>query len=232
MIDAERVRREYFLPGAIVLAGLILAFAVYVVRSDKSPKLTGGNPDAVTPVSPIDHIMGNPEAPVKIVEYADIDSEYSKQFQATMQQLMSEYAPGGKVAWVYRHFPLLDQHAAAGSHAEAAECAGYLGDADAFWRFIDALQAAAPKENQFSPTGYNAIAGQLGLSVTDFQKCLSDGRFTKKVFNDTTNALASGAEGAPYSVILVSGQEPVAINGALSYENMKKVIEDSLAKVQ
>lgn len=232
MIDTERMRRDYFLPGAIVLAGFILAFAVYAVRSNESPKLTGGNPDAVRPVTPADHFIGNPEAVVKIVEYADIDSEYSKQFQATMQQLMSEYAAGGKVAWVYRHFPLLDQHAAAASHAEAAECAAFLGDSDAFWRFIDALQAAAPRENQFPPAGYPDVAAQLGLPAADFQSCLATGRFTKKVYDDTVNALASGAEGAPYTVILVSGQDPVAINGALSYDDMKKVIDDAIGQVK
>ncbi len=232
MVDTERIRREYFLPGAIVIAGLILATAVYVVRSDTSPKLTGGNPEAVRPVTPADHIIGNPEAKVKIVEYADIDSEYSKQFQATMQQIMSEYAAGGQVAWVYRHFPLLDRHAAAGSHAEAAECAAFLGDNDAFWRFIDAVQAAAPRENQFSPSGYPAIVSQLALPPGEFNLCLTNGRFTKKVYDDIANALASGAEGAPYTVLVIEGQKPIAINGALTYENMKQVIEDALVKAQ
>lgn len=232
MVDTERIRREYFLPGAIVIAGLILATAVYVVRSDSSPKLTGGNPEAVRPVTPADHIIGNPEAKVKIVEYADIDSEYSKQFQATMQQIMSEYAAGGQVAWVYRHFPLLDRHAAAGSHAEAAECAAFLGDDDAFWRFIDAVQAAAPRENQFSPSGYPAIVAQLALPAGEFNLCLTNGRFTKKVYDDIANALASGAEGAPYTVLVIEGQKPIAINGALSYDNMKQVINDALVKAQ
>ena len=175
-------------------------------------------------------MIGNPEAPVKIVEYADIDSFYSKQFQATMQQVMSEYAPGEKVAWVYRHFPLLDRHPAAGSHAEAAECAAFLGDADAFWRFIDAVQARAPGETQFPIEGYAAVAAQLGLPVADFQSCLTSGRFTKKVYEETRNALASGATGAPYVIILVDGQKPRAINGSLNYDTMKRVVDEAIAK--
>lgn len=231
-MDIELLRRDYLLPGAIVLAGLILACTVYVIRMDRSPALTMGNPDTVRPVSPADHILGNPEAPVKLVEYADIDSEYSKQFQATMQQLMSEYAAGGKVAWVYRHFPLLDQHAGAGSHAEAAECAAFLGDNDAFWRFIDALQAEAPKDNQFNPAGYADVAARLGLPTTEFMQCLSAGRFTKKVYEDSTNALTAGAEGAPYTIVLVAGHKPVGIQGALPYEEMKRVIDEAIAKAE
>lgn len=231
-MDMQQLRRDYFLPGAIILAGLIISLAVYAMRTESTPTVGAGDPGMVRPVNPADRIIGNPQAPVKLVEYADIDSVYSKQFQATMQQLMSEYAAGGKVAWVYRHFPLLDQHAAAASHAEAAECAGFLGDDDAFWRFIDALQSAAPGETQFPIEGYTAIASQLGLSQTDFQTCLTNGRFTKKVYEDSTNALQAGAEGAPYTVVLVDGQKPVGIQGSLTYEDMKRVIEDAIAKAQ
>jgi len=231
-MDTQKLRRDYFLPGAIVLAGFIVALSVFAFRTEKLPTIGAGDPDMVRAVNPSDRIIGNPEAKVKLVEYADIDSEFSKQFQATMQQLMSEYAATGNVAWVYRHFPLLDQHAGAASHAEAAECAGFLGDDDAFWRFIDALQAAAPGESQFPITGYSSIATQLGLSQADFETCLTNGRFTKKVYEDSTNALATGAEGAPFTVLMIEGQKSVGIQGALPYEDMKRVIEDALAKAQ
>jgi len=231
-MDTQKLRHDYFLPGAIILAGLILSFAIFMIRTEATPKLGAGTPEMTRPVSPVDRIIGNPEAKVKLVEYADIDSEYSKQFQATMQQLMSEYAAGGEVAWVYRHFPLLDQHAAAASHAEAAECAGFLGDDDAFWRFIDALQSAAPGESQFPIEGYASVAAQLGLPQVEFETCLQNGRFTKKVYDDSTNAMEAGAEGTPYTVVLVEGQEPVGIQGALPYEDMKRVINEALAKVR
>lgn len=229
-MNIQELRRDYLLPGAIVLAGLIIALTVYAVRTENVTSIGKGDPGMVRPVNPNDRIIGNPQAPVKLVEYADIDSEYSKQFQATMQQLMSEYAAGGKVAWVYRHFPLLDQHAASASHAEAAECAGFLGDDDAFWRFIDALQSAAPGESQFPVSGYNAVAAQLGLPQAEFETCLTNGRFTKKVYEDSTNALEAGAEGAPFTVVLVDGQKSIGIQGALPYEDMKRVIEEAIAK--
>ena len=231
-MNTEKLRRDYLLPGAIVLAGVLLALTVYAIRTDESPKIGAGDASMVRPVTPADRIIGNPEAPVMIIEYADIDSMYSKQFQATMQQIMSEYAAGGQVAWVYRHFPLLDQHAGAASHAEAAECAGFLGDDDAFWRFIDALQGAAPGETEFPVSGYAGVARGLGLPEAEFMTCLTNGRFTKKVYEDSENALTSGAKGAPYTIVKISGQEPLAIQGALTYEDMKRVVDESLAKVQ
>ena len=231
-MDTQNLRRDYLLPGAIILAGLIISLALYAIRTEETPKLGSGDPSLARAVNPEDRIIGNPEARVTLIEYADIDSEYSKQFQATMQQLMSEYAAGGEVAWVYRHFPLLDQHAAAASHAEAAECAGFLGDTDAFWRFIDALQAAAPGESQFPVEGYGAVASQLGLPQAEFETCLTNGRFTKKVYEDSTDAMRAGAEGTPYTIVLIKGQEPIGIQGALPYEDMKRLIDESLAKAQ
>lgn len=230
-MNVQKLRQDWFLPAVIILAGALVAFAVYAYRTEALPVIGLGKPELIRPVTPLDRMLGNPEAPVKLVVYADIDSEYSKQFQATMQQLMSEYAAGGKVAWVYRHFPLLDQHAGAASHAEAAECAGFLGDDDAFWRFIDALQSAAPGETEFPITGYPAIAAGLGLPQAEFETCLTNGRFTKKVYDDSTNAIATGAEGAPYTVVVIDGQAPVGIQGALPYEEMKRVIDEAIAKV-
>lgn len=229
-MNIQKFRQDYFLPGAIVLAGLIIAFTVYMVRTDPTPRLGTGDTSRVRPVTPADRIIGNPQAEVMIIEYADIDSEYSKQFQATMQQIMSEYAAGGKVAWVYRHLPLLDQHQGSASHAEAAECAAFLGDDDAFWRFIDALQSAAPGESQFPVDAYPSVVAQLGLPKDAFEQCLMDGRFTKKVYEDSTNGLAAGAEGAPFTVIMTKSGTSAGIQGALSYEDMKHVIENALQK--
>ena len=224
------MKREYLLPGAIVIAGAIISFGIYLVRTDPTPALGHGSPALVNPVTLADRIIGNPEAPVKIIEYADIDSIYSKQFQATLQQLMSDYAAGGEVAWIYRHFPLLDQHIDAGAHAEAAECAAHLGDEDAFWRFIDTIQAAAPGDNQFPKSGYPAIAEQLGIPLEPFMECLTSSRFTKKVYEDSKNAIASGADGAPYVVITIEGHPPIGINGAISYDKLRTVVDEAIAK--
>lgn len=232
-MNIETLRREYTLPIAIVFAGLLIALAVYAVRT-KPDALSSrtGSPDHVTPVHPGDRIFGNPDAPVKLIEYADIDSPHSKQFHLALEQVMSEFGAGGKVAWVYRHFPLLDRSTASAAHAEAAECAGYVGGDDTFWHFITALQSAAPGENQFRVDSYMPVAKQLGIAEDAFTSCLEQGRFTKKVYDDSSNALDAGAEGAPYTILLIEGKPPVGIQGALSYEDLKRVVTEAIAQVQ
>lgn len=223
-------RSAWLIPSAIIVAGLVLAVAVYVQRVRTAEIPEGGDPAAVAPVTPADHIIGNPEAPVRIVEYSDIDSEHGKSFHATLAQLMTEYAPGGQVAWVYRHFPLTTVHANALRHALAAECAASLGGEDAFWRFIDLGNALAPGSAELDPKDYPSIVRQLGMDETAFNECLVSGRFAGRVRENTHNALAAGAEGAPYTVILVDGEQSITLNGALPYDAMKQAIEQALAK--
>ncbi|HEX2792315.1 MAG TPA: thioredoxin domain-containing protein [Candidatus Paceibacterota bacterium] len=224
--------RRWLVPAAIIGAGVILAITVFVIRTSNVALPEGGNPDAIRPVALTDHIIGNPEAPVAIVEYSDIDSEFGKSFQAVLAQLMTEYAPSGNVAWVYRHFPLTTINPYSLTHAQAAECAKFLGTEDTFYRFIDAVNAGAPGAADFNPRNYSQILLQLGIPQGPFDECISSGRFSKTVMADVRNALGAGAEGAPFTVILIKGNDPLVINGALPYESMKEVIENSLAKVQ
>ncbi len=92
----------------------------------------------VRPVSKTnDHIRGNPNAPVSLIEYSDFECPFCKRFHDTAKQIVQQY--GGKVNWVYRHFPLDFHNPAAQREAEAAECAAELGGNEAFWRFTDLI---------------------------------------------------------------------------------------------
>jgi protein-disulfide isomerase len=224
------MKREMLIPAAIVFVGLILAIAVYNLHHTIAVQ-QNGNPSAVNPVNPsVDHILGDPNAPVIVIEYADIDSEFSKDFQQVMEQIMQEYGSTGKVAWVYREFPLVTVDQYSEQHAEAAECVASIGNTNDFFSFIDALQAAAPGDNQFNPSGYDAVVTSLGLSSGSFDQCMTAHTFRNKVATDLANAGAIGATGAPSSVVLVKGQKPFIILGGLPYAAMKQVIDTSLAK--
>lgn len=223
--------REYLVPAAIILGGLVLAGAIFFSRGGADP-LPKGDVSLLRPVSPSDRISGNPEAPVIVVEYSDIDCAYCKSFQATMAQLMTEYAAGGQVAWVYRHFPLVNLHPYAAEHAEAAECVAEQGGDPLFFRFIDSVQQLAPAGTEFNPDGYPDVVASLGLSVPAFEACMQSDRMVDKVAADFDNALEAGATGTPYVVILIQGSEPIPVSGALPYDAMKKVIDSALAKVQ
>src|SRR3989338_7237718 len=90
------------LPGAIVVAGIIIALAIIYSNNSRGPvakvnendtveaknEQQAKNIDNIKPVSPSEHILGNPNAQVKIVEYSDIECPFCKRFHPVMQQIM------------------------------------------------------------------------------------------------------------------------------------------------
>ncbi|KND51731.1 MAG: Na+/H+ antiporter NhaA type [Parcubacteria bacterium C7867-001] len=225
------IRSSILIPGAILLAGIVISIAVYVVRTSDPSNAQLGSPSAVRPVDPAnDHIVGNPSAPVMLIEYSDTDCEYCKQFEATLAQLMTEYGNDGKIAWVYRHFPVVEEHPNAAKNAAAAECASRIKGENAFWSFLNAMHSTAPADQEFDPADYGKLLPGLGIDAKLFDTCLADESVGKRVIADYTNGLEAGASGAPYTILLVKGKNPVTISGAVNYTSMKKIIEKSLAE--
>ncbi len=225
-----RTREAWFVPIAILVAGIILSFGIYLQRSGQVEGSVTADNSLLHPISEQDHIIGSPAAPVVLIEYADIDSSYSKTFQRTLEQLSTDYAAGGQFAWVYRHLPLIDQHIYSAQHAEAAECIASLGGPQIFWRFISALNSAAPGDLQFDPKNYSSVVSSLGIVPEAFNACMSDHTFQNRVGDDFENGIAIGAGGSPFSVLLVKGQPPITINGSVPYDGLKKIIDQAIAK--
>ena len=179
------MKKEQFVPVAILFAGIVISVTIFVTH----PHLAAGpngDPELTRPVDATDHILGNPAAPVVVIEYSDIDSEYSKDFQQVMEQVMQNYGTNGNVAWVYRDFPLITQDPNSEEDDEAAECVAALGTPSDFFSFIDAVQAAAPGDNQFDPANYDTIVSTLGLSTGTFDDCVSAHTYQKKSPQTTT----------------------------------------------
>jgi len=101
----------------------------------------------VSPVTAADHLRGNPDADVKLVEYSDTECPFCQRFHATMLQVMAEYEKGGKVAWVYRYFPLDQLHSKARHEAVATECAFKIGGIEKFWAYLDTIEKITPTNN-------------------------------------------------------------------------------------
>jgi protein-disulfide isomerase len=93
---------------------------------------------SLTPISQSDHITGNKNARIAMIEYSDFECPYCKQFYPTAKQLKSTY--GDQMMWVYRQYPLpASLHPHAEEYSEASECVAKLGGNDAFWKYADKL---------------------------------------------------------------------------------------------
>jgi len=222
------MKSQYVLPITIVVAGVLIAGAVFLVGKSGTAPNPNTNPDGsftARPYTPgVDHILGNPNAKVKVVEYADLECPYCKTFNTTMYQVMDYYGASGDVAWIYRHFPLTQIHSKAPTEAQAAECAADQGGDAAFYKYLDAVYEVTPGSNGLDLAELPKIAGQLGLNVATFNSCLSSGKFAQRVQDSYNEVIKLGAQGTPYTLIMV-GTEAVALNGAQPYDSMRAAID-------
>ena len=179
-------------------------------------------------ISASDHIRGNPDAPVKIVEYSDTECPFCKRFHDTMKQVMDEYGKSGKVAWVYRQFPLTQLHSKATKEAEATECANELGGSDKFWAYIDRLFQVTPSNDGLDPAELPKIAEYVGLNVQKFNTCLLSGKYVSHIQSDTQNATATGGNGTPWSIIVATTGKKYPLSGAQPYASVKQLVELAL----
>jgi protein-disulfide isomerase len=115
----------------------------------------------IRPVSSDEHILGDANAPVVIVEYSDTECPFCKVFHNTMHQVLDQSA--GKVAWVYRHFPIEQLHAKAPLEAEATECAWEQGGNEMFWKYIDEIFKRTGSNDKLPVEELTVIAKDLGL---------------------------------------------------------------------
>jgi protein-disulfide isomerase len=220
------------IPVAIVLGGLIIAGALFLSMggSFSGDVRKRGDPALVRPVDSSDHILGNPNAPVMIVEYADFDCTFCADLSGTLRRIVATSGARGEVAWVFRQFPLTELHPNAHAHARASECVAKTAGNEAFWRFADLLFANQPVE----PARYGALASQAGVTDTDaFATCYADAanQVDARIQADRENALDSGASGTPYSLILVAGAKPIVIDGTYPYDIVKRLVDEALAKL-
>lgn len=181
---------------------------------------------AIRPVAKArDHIRGNLEAPVTLIEYSDFECPFCKRFHVTVKKLVEESA--GQVKWVYRHFPLEELHPGkARREALASECAAELGGNEAFWKFADRFYELTPSNNRTDlDTVLPRIAREIGLDEAKFASCLASGRYDRRVQEDFENAAATGGRGTPWSIIVSKRGKTYALSGAQPYAAVKELVE-------
>jgi len=181
---------------------------------DKAPQVSGA-----------DHVRGNKNAKVVLIEYSDYECPFCAKFHPTMQQVVEEM--GDKVAWVFRHYPL-PFHPNAQKAAEGSECVAKLGGNDAFWKYSDAISKATTKDGKLSPEAITSAAQVAGVNMTAFKSCLDSDEMATKVKDIAGAGGVAGISGTPGTIIVVDGKAQELIPGALPFASVKTMIEQYL----
>ncbi|MFC4933113.1 DsbA family protein [Massilia sp. GCM10023247] len=136
-----------------------------------------------------DHIRGNRDAELVLVEYADFACPYCARAHKALTDLQRQH--GERLTLVYRHLPLTDLHPFAQPAAEAAEAAGAQGK---FWEMHDAL---FENQGMLDEDALPALAANLRLDAERFRSEFEGGRHRPRVQADMQEAHGAGARGTP-----------------------------------
>ena len=172
--------------------------------------MSSAAPSPEVSTDPDRHVLGNPDAPVTIVEYGDLECPYCRDAEPVLRQLVEE--SDGRVRLVWRHFPLFQVHPHALAAALAVEAAGAHGR---FWemqRLLFAHQDALGDEDLVR------WAGELSLDPEEVAGEAAD-RYARPVQADYESGIELDVPGTP--TILVDG---VRYRGRVELEKLRAVV--------
>jgi protein-disulfide isomerase len=232
-------RSSIAVPIAIVFGFAMIAIAIFFTADKASaptPEETvEQNTDTLSstpkPVTEEDYIRGNPNAPILIIEYSDYDCPFCKQYHVTLNRIIDEYGLTGKVAWVYRQFPIAQLHPNSPKVSQAALCVGEIGGNDAFWTFTDLIFEEREVGEATNVVRIPDYVEASGVDREAYVNCMDSGSTVAKVESSVEDAFNIGARGTPYTVLVVGNQQAV-INGAQPYETVKGIVDNLIGQLE
>ncbi|RVU85564.1 hypothetical protein EOL70_06335 [Leucothrix sargassi] len=151
-------------------------------------------PPSVTEIVEADHIKGNPDAAITIVEYSDLQCPACRAQHESIQKVWP--AVKGSVRFVYRHFPLTNIHPHALTAAYYSEAAAKQGK---FWEMHDLMfagQSGWTSAKDVKPV-FDGYVAQLGLDKAQFDADLASDEVKAKVATDAQSAKKAQAASTP-----------------------------------
>ena len=206
-----------------ILILLVLALISFFVWN-KADTVKKDNLPVTVNLSAADHRLGNPNAKVSVIEFADLQCPACKAFDPIVTQVIAEYSD--RVSFVFKHFPLATIHQNAILGAMATEAAAVQGK---FWEMKKTLY-----ENQAdwstsldSKNKVVALAVSIGLNKEKFEANLLNKNLEEKVFVDLKEATNLKLGGTPSFIINNKKVDSVDLG---SVEKFKAYLDKELAK--
>ena len=167
-----------------------------------------------------DHIKGNKEAELVLIEYSDFQCPACGAYYPILKELSREF--GDKIVFVYRHFPLTQIHKNAKLAAIVSEAAGKQ---DKFWEMHDVIFENQKEwsDSESAIDYFTEYAQRLNLDVEEFKSAVDLKELKQKVESDYLSGLELKVNATP--TFILNGKK---IQNPRSYEEFKKVAESYL----
>jgi len=167
-------------------------------------------------------LLGNPNAPITIVEWGDYQCTYCHAFHQTgLNSLIEDYINTGKANLVFRDFPLNGPDSVLA--AEASYCAN---DQDRYWNYHNELYKnwAGEKTGWVNRKSLDQFGTTVGLDMMQFDKCLDDSKYEQKVLDNQQFGEKIGIDATP-SFLIFDSKKVTKITGNQPFSAFKKVLD-------
>jgi len=220
----QKERQRRIVTVAIIAGIALILVAVIVVPNMLPAKVT-----SITPVprpQANGRELGSASAPVVVEVFEDFQCPACKRYSESIEPLIvNSYVADGRVRYIYRHYPFLDDRVARKESDQAAHASMCAADQGRFWDYKDIVFANWNGENQgaFSDKRLVAFAESIGLEMDAFKQCFSQNRFEEEINADLALGEQYGVNATPS--IFVNGVKVET----LGPDQIQQAIEQALA---
>ena len=168
-------------------------------------------------------VLGNPNAPITILEWGDYQCTFCFRFHETSLKIIhKEYIETGIANLVFRDFPLNGPDSVLA--AEAAYCAN---DQDKYWLYHDELYTnwAGERTGWITDDSLDIFAEAVEINIEKFNSCLSDHKYRQKVLDSEQFAIEVGIDATP-SFFVFNDERIIKITGNQPIDVFRKVINE------
>ena len=207
--------------GAIIIIGSIAAF------SSNNSNVEDGRTHGTVSTEMGSPILGDPDAPITIVEFGDYQCHACYNWFHTHKPAIYEnYIATGKANLVFVDLAFLGRDSPTAS--QASYCAQ---DQGMYWQYHDLLytsQEAQIDNGWANSERLKAFAFSLGLDTELFNDCLDSGKYSKRVQYNIAEAKKHGARATPTFIIVGPNNQQEQFQGGQPYSTFKQIMDSMI----
>lgn len=210
--------KKYYFLAIPAIAAIITTY--YLLAPNETPQ-----EEKITTQSLIQNgspIMGNPSAPITIVEWGDYQCTFCYKFhQSSKDILIEEYVNTGRINFVFRDFPLNGPDSVLA--AQASYCADDQGK---YWEYHDEIYKnwAGERTGWVTRQSLDQFANTVGLDLIQFSKCLDDKKYQQRVLENEKFGVKIGIKATP-SFLIFNNEKITKVEGNQPFSVFRQVID-------
>lgn len=221
--------------ASIVIIGTFLGFDIISNETElivePTPTIQQTGPPKITTDTFLSNgspILGNPNAPVTLVEFGDYQCHFCNVFfHSTEEDILKKYVETGKVRMVFKDYNIIGADSVNASHG--THCAN---DQELFWEYHDILYTNWTGENNgwASRDNLTGFAKEIGLDMEIWSECMTQKLHSQIILSSNEDARSLELTGTPAFFVIGPDGKTTRIFGAQPFEVFENIFEAELKK--